>query len=249
MIIVLSPSKSIDFKENEVRKDATLPLFDVEANYLMSLLSGFRADEIAEKERISIKMALSAYEFIQMFPVESAVQKEAVFAYSGNVYSKLNSAGMDEGSLLFLQKHLRILSALYGILRPLDKIKPYRLDMNSKLVPDLYGYWKNRITDTLTGLLKTNNYLLINLASVEYFKMIDIKALPKQTRIITPVFQQEKNGKLTTNSLFAKQARGLMLRFIAENRITEPDYLQAFDSEGYFYNSCLSNEDNWYFTR
>ena len=121
--------------------------------------------------------------------------------------------------------------------------------MNSKLIPDLYGYWKNKVTSTVADLLKTNDYLLVNLASAEYFKMINLKTLPKQTRIITPVFQQEKNGKLVSNSLFAKQARGLMLRFIAENQITEPTYFQAFDSEGYFYNPRLSKENDWYFTR
>ncbi|GAB6010878.1 YaaA family protein [Viscerimonas tarda] len=247
MIIILSPSKSIDFKTNEIRKDATLPQFQQEACYLMSLLSGFRADEIAEREKTSLKIALDTYWFIQTFP--STPEKEAVFAYSGNAYSKLNGKELDEISLLFLQKHLRILSALYGILRPLDKIKPYRLDMNSKLISDLYGYWKNKVTATVAGLLKDNDGLLVNLASVEYFKMLDLKALPKQTRIITPVFQQEKNGKLVSNSLFAKQARGLMLRFIAENQITEPTYLQAFDSGGYFYNPRLSNENDWYFTR
>jgi cytoplasmic iron level regulating protein YaaA (DUF328/UPF0246 family) len=131
----------------------------------------------------------------------------------------------------------------------LDKIKPYRLDMTSKLIPDLYKYWKDKVIATIIPLLEENDYLLINLASVEYFKMIDLKALPKQTHIITPVFQQEKNGILTSNSLFAKQARGLMLRFIAENRIVNPEYLQAFDSEGYFYNPHLSNGNNWFFTR
>jgi cytoplasmic iron level regulating protein YaaA (DUF328/UPF0246 family) len=215
----------------------------------MSSLSGFRADEIAEKEKIGIKIALDTYEFIQTFQAQSIPQKEAVFAYCGNAYNKLNGKELDEKSLLFLQKHLRILSALYGILRPLDKIKPYRLDMNSKLIADLYGYWKNKVTSALVDSLEANDYLLVNLASVEYFKMIDLKALPKQTRIITPVFQQEKNGKLVSNSLYAKQARGLMVRFIAENQMTEPSYLQAFDSEGYFYNPRLSNENDWYFTR
>jgi cytoplasmic iron level regulating protein YaaA (DUF328/UPF0246 family) len=131
----------------------------------------------------------------------------------------------------------------------MDIIKPYRLDMNTRLISNLYEYWKDKLTNITAELLKINDYLLINLASVEYFKMIDLKTLPEQTRIITPVFQQEKNGKLVTNSLYAKQARGLMLRFIAENRITEPTYLQAFDSEGYFYNARLSNKNNWYFTR
>jgi cytoplasmic iron level regulating protein YaaA (DUF328/UPF0246 family) len=249
MLIILSPSKSINFKESVVSKNTTTPRFEKDAGYLISLLSGFRAAEIAEKEKISIKMALSAYEFIQTFAVQSTVQKEAVFAYSGNVYDKLNVAGLDENSLMFLQKRLCIFSALYGVLRPLDKIKPYRLDMTSKLVPDLYRYWRDKVTAVLIPLLEENDYLLINLASVEYFKMIDLKALPKPACIITPVFQQEKNGKLTTNSLFAKQARGLMLRFIAENQIVNPEYLQAFDSEGYFYNPQLSNENNWFFTR
>jgi cytoplasmic iron level regulating protein YaaA (DUF328/UPF0246 family) len=163
------------------------------------------------------------------------------------VYDKLNVNGLSDESLLFMQKHLRILSALYGILRPLDIISPYRLDMNSKLIPDLYGYWKDKLVNPALKLLEENDYLLINLASVEYYKMLDLKALPKQTRIITPIFQQEKNGKLTTNSLYAKQARGLMLRFIAENKITDPTHLQAFDAEGYCYVPQLSDEKHWYF--
>jgi cytoplasmic iron level regulating protein YaaA (DUF328/UPF0246 family) len=249
MLIILSPSKSINFKERVVSKNTTTPRFEADADYLMSLLSEFRAIEIAEKEKISLKMALSVFEFIQTFAVQSTVQKEAVFAYSGNVYNKLNVAGLDENSLMFLQKRLCILSALYGVLRPLDKIKPYRLDMTSKLIPDLYKYWRDKVTASVIPLLEENDYLLINLASVEYFKMIDLKVLPKQTRIITPVFQQEKNGKLTTSSLYAKQARGLMLRFIAENQLANPEYLQAFDSEEYFYNPHLSDENNWFFTR
>jgi cytoplasmic iron level regulating protein YaaA (DUF328/UPF0246 family) len=112
MIIFLSPSKSIDFSKNEIRQNTTIPQFEKEANYLMSLLSGFRADEIAEKEKISIRIAFSTYEYIQTYPSQFAMQKEAVFAYSGNVYDKLNAAGMDDTSLHFLQKHVSILSAL-----------------------------------------------------------------------------------------------------------------------------------------
>jgi cytoplasmic iron level regulating protein YaaA (DUF328/UPF0246 family) len=249
MLIIISPSKSINFKEVGVREGAAEPRFEHEADSLMALLAGFRADEIAEREKVSTKIALSTYEFIQTFPLEQTVQKEALFAFSGNVYDKLDAEGLDESALAFLQKHLCIFSALYGVLRPLDRIKPYRLDMASGLIPDLYNYWRDRVTAVVAQLLPENDYLLINLASAEYFKMIDIKSLPRQTRIITPVFQQEIKGKWATNSLFAKHARGLMLRFIAENKISEPDSLHAFDAEGYFYNPLLSDKDTWNYRR
>ncbi|MDR1556928.1 MAG: YaaA family protein [Tannerellaceae bacterium] len=249
MIIIISPSKSINFKTPGTRGDATVPRFEQDAAQLMSLLSVFRADEIAEKEKVSIQMALATYEYIQTFPMQAAIRKEAVYAYSGNVYDKLNVEGLNEEALQFLQGHVCIFSALYGILRPLDRIKAYRLDMGTRLVPDLYTYWKEKVTQTLIDMLEENDYLLVNLASAEYFRMIDLKSLPRQTRILTPVFQQEKNGKLTTNSLFAKQARGLMLRFIAENKLTDPSCMQAFDAAGYFFNPLLSSPDEWYFTR
>ncbi|MDR1918119.1 MAG: YaaA family protein [Tannerellaceae bacterium] len=249
MIIIISPSKSIDFKGCGASAGATAPRFEADADYLMSLLSAFRADEIAEKEKLSIRLALSAYEFNQTYPMPSTVRKEALFAYSGNVYDKLNVAELKADSLEFLQNHLCICSALYGLLRPLDTIKPYRLDMGSGLIPNLYAYWKDKVTPILSGLLEADDGLLINLASAEYFKMIDLPSLSRRTRIITPIFQQEKNGKLTTNSLYAKQARGLMLRFIAEHKLSDPSCLQAFDAEGYFFAPHLSDADNWYFTR
>jgi cytoplasmic iron level regulating protein YaaA (DUF328/UPF0246 family) len=249
MLIVISPSKSIDFRADGVREDATAPRFEQDADYLTGLLAGFRADEIARKDKLSVGMALLCYEFIQTFPLQSAPRKEAVFAYSGNVYEKLNAARLSEASLLFLQKHACIFSALYGLLRPLDVIKPYRLDMGSKLIPDLYPYWKNKVTSTLAELLEENDYLLINLASAEYFKMINPALLPAPTRIITPVFRQEKDGKLRTNSLFAKQARGLMLRYIAENELSRPEDLQTFQADGYLHNPLLSGGDTWVFTK
>jgi cytoplasmic iron level regulating protein YaaA (DUF328/UPF0246 family) len=249
MLIVISPSKSINFKSGEMRTGATTPRFEQEAGDLISRLSAFRADEIAKKEKVSLRIALSAYESIQTFPLPSTIRKEAVFAYSGNVYDKLHAKDLDETTLQFLQRHLCIFSALYGLLRPLDRIKPYRLDMGSGLIPDLYPFWKEKVTRSLVDLLKENDYLLVNLASAEYFRMIDLKALPRQTRIITPVFQQQKNGKLSTNSLFAKQARGWMLRFIAKNQLTEPYGMQAFDDAGYLFNPRLSSQNEWYFTK
>jgi cytoplasmic iron level regulating protein YaaA (DUF328/UPF0246 family) len=249
MIVVISPSKSIDFNGRAGCGGATVPRFEAEADALIERLSVFRTDEIAEKEKVSIRLALSSYEFIQTYFMASTVRKEAVFAFSGNVYDKLGVATLAAGSLAFLQDHLCIFSALYGLLRPLDRIKPYRLDMGSRLLPNLYACWKDKVTATLSGLLKADDYLLVNLASAEYFKMLDLSSLPGRTRIITPVFQQEKNGKLTTNSLYAKQARGLMLRFIAEHKLSDPASLQAFDAEGYFFMPQLSDATHWYFIR
>jgi cytoplasmic iron level regulating protein YaaA (DUF328/UPF0246 family) len=249
MIIVISPSKSIDFSAGRRHSGATAPRFAQDAASLMELLRGFGADEIARTDRLSIRMALSCREFIQTFPLPSTPEKEAIFAYSGNVYGKLNAATLSETSLEFLQRRLCILSALYGLLHPLDRIKPYRLDMASKLIPDLYGRWKDKVTATLAERLEANGYVLVNLASAEYFRMIRLSALPARTRIITPVFRQEKNGKLTTNSLFAKQARGLMVRFIAENQTVRPEDLQLFCEDGYFHNPLLSDGDTWCFTK
>jgi cytoplasmic iron level regulating protein YaaA (DUF328/UPF0246 family) len=247
MLIVISPSKSINFETPSTRKDATSPRFEREAGQLMSLLSVFRADEIAAKEKVSIRIALSAYEYIQTFA--AGIRKEAVFAYSGNVYDKLRAESLSEEALRYVQEHVCIFSALYGLLRPLDVIKPYRLDMHSGLIRDLYAFWREKVTQTLANRLEANDYLLVNLASAEYFGMIDQKLLPRQTRIITPVFQQERNGRLTVNSLFAKQARGWMLRFLAENRLSDPCDMQAFDAAGYFFDPLLSGRDEWRFTK
>ncbi len=249
MIILLSPSKSINFKTTPNRLGATVPAFEKEAGQLGALLAGYKTGQIAEMEKVSVRIALSAYEYFQTYSTGLSPRKEALFAYSGNVYDKLDAASLDEKSLQYLQDHLCIFSALYGVLRPSDLIKPYRLDMNSTLVPDLYAFWKQKVTGLISRQLKKNNHLLVNLASQEYFKLLDLKSLPSKTKIITLVFQQEKNGKLTTGSLYAKHARGLMARFIAENEITDPEHLQGFDSEGYMINYRLSGNDTWYFTR
>lgn len=249
MIIILSPSKSIDFSAQTRQVKSTEAGFLNKAAGIIQQLTGYKIEEILQKERLSPKMALSTYEYFQTFSLPQAPQKPAFFAFSGNVYDKLNVATLSDPELDFAQQHVRIFSALYGILRPMDLIKPYRLDMLSKLISGLYNTWQEDVSKEISTLLSKDDKTLINLASAEYFKILKQKQCPSGTRIITPVFQQEKNGKFVTSSLYAKQARGLMLRFIIKNAISDPEYIKAFDDEGYFFNPHLSKGHNWHFTR
>ncbi|MCD7971514.1 MAG: YaaA family protein [Candidatus Azobacteroides sp.] len=253
MLIILSPSKTIDFKQPAPQTVAignpVFPLFIKDADSLIEQLQVYTVEEIMEKEKMSLRLARSTYEYFQSFFFSNTPQKPAVFAFNGNVYNKLKAGEMNDGELAFLQEHVRIFSALYGILSPMDLIKPYRLDMNSGLLEKLYGFWRDKVTAEVIKYLSEKDGLLINLASKEYSKMINAKQLPASARVITPVFQQEKNGKYTTNSLHAKHARGLMTRFIMENEIEDIEYLKAFDSEGYFFDPYLSGKNDWYFVR
>lgn len=247
MIIVISPSKSINFHKPSPVESGNKALFEADAIYIISQLSHYKTEEIIKKEKVSAKMALAAFEYIQTFNFQSTKQKQAIFAFSGNVFNKLNASTLNVSEIKLAEKKLRIFSALYGILKPLDFIKPYRLDMGSGLLPNLYDFWKSKVTQEINKELDTDD-ILINLASIEYFKMLDINKL-RSTRIITPVFKQEIKGNLVTNSLYAKQARGLMVRFILKNNISDPEHLKAFDSENYFFNPHLSKKDEWVFTR
>lgn len=215
----------------------------------MHQLLSVSTEEIAIQERVSLKIAMSTREYIHAFDRQDNQRKPALLAFNGNVYDKLNAISFNKDEIAFAAKHLRIFSALYGILSPLDIIQPYRLDMNSQLIEGLYGFWKENVTREIAKLLKTNNNILINLASAEYFKIIDPQQLPAGCRIITPVFKQEHHGSYITKGLFAKQARGLMTRFIIENQITDPEHLQGFTEEGYYFRPELSKKNEWIFTR
>jgi cytoplasmic iron level regulating protein YaaA (DUF328/UPF0246 family) len=165
--------------------------------------------------------------------------RAALFAFTGDVYEGLDAATLKKGDIAFAQKHLRILSGLYGLLRPLDLIQPYRLEMGRALktraAKNLYEFWR----ETLTAVLnKMPGELLVNLASQEYFKAIDPRKLGKQ--IVSPVFKDEKNGKLKIISFYAKKVRGTMARYLIQNRITDADGLPGFAEDGYTYDSELS---------
>ena len=225
-----------------------------QARELINILRPYSPAQIASLMKISDPLAaLNAGRFtawMQECTTENA--KQAVLAYSGDVYQGLDASCMTARQFDWLQSHLRILSGLYGVLRPLDLIQPYRLEMGIKLQngqgKDLYAYWKARITQALAEVLaQQKERVLINLASEEYFKAVDVMQLG--VPVITPVFQDWSGGKYRIVSLFAKRARGMMTRFAAVNGITKVDQLREFDSDGYAFDDAASKEAVWVFRR
>ncbi len=204
--------------------------------------------------KVSDKLATLTFERYAVwgssYPAEEGQQ--AILAFSGEVYNGLQARSLNEEDLLFAQEHIRILSGLYGVLRPLDLILPYRLEMGTKMKNpagrNLYEFWKafipKKIADD-TGTQYTP--VLINLASNEYFKSIQPGSFPYE--IITPVFKESDGAGYRNVTIYAKKARGMMLRFIIKNRINNPEYLKAFDKEGYFLNNDLSSDNEWVFCR
>jgi hypothetical protein len=250
MIAVISPAKTLDFASIASCAISTVPVFEKQADYLAGKLAKLNPSELSALMGISPKLAqLNAGRFATW---KSASPKQALFAYNGDVYDGLDAKTFTPQEIEFTQNHLRILSGLYGFLRPLDMIKPYRIDMGTSFSTtkgeNLYKYWDNRITDQVKKSLKeSGSNVLINLASQEYFSAVDTKKL--KARIITPAFKDKSNGQYAMISFFAKRARGMMSRFIIQNAISDPDLLVGFDSGGYNFNHELSKGDNWVFTR
>ena len=178
--------------------------------------------------------------------------KQALLAFKGDIYSGIENANYDTKDFDFAQKHVRILSGLYGILRPLDLIQPYRLEMNTKLPTDkgknLYSFWGNRITDSLKALLKKEKSgVVVNLCSAEYFKVITSEAL--KARVITPAFKEFRDGSYRFITIYAKKARGYMCNYIIRNHLNRIDDLKLFNAKGYQHNKMISSKDEWVFTR
>jgi cytoplasmic iron level regulating protein YaaA (DUF328/UPF0246 family) len=249
MIIVLSPSKSMNMDPAKV-KDFTQPEFIDKSKKLVSKLRTYSTADLMDFMEISEKLAdLNRKRFRAWKPPFSTENaKQAALAFTGDVYEGLDANTLKKADLAFAQKHLCILSGLYGFLRPLDLIQPYRLEMGRPLetrgARNLYEFWRPAITEELN---QTRGDLLVNLASQEYFKAIDKKALNKQT--ISPVFKDEKNGTFKIISFYAKKARGTMARWIIEKRIKDADGLLAFAEDGYAYNTELSKPNAPVFTR
>jgi uncharacterized protein len=250
MIVIISPAKSLDFENKAPIDILTTPHFEKDADYLAGKLRKLKANEIGTLMGISPKLAqLNAERYATW---RSAPCKQAIFAYNGDVYDGLNSSSLTFEELSFAQDHLRIISGLYGLLKPFDNIKPYRIDMGTPFSTprgeNLYKFWGDRITEQVKKSLKTSgNKVLINLASQEYVAAINLKKL--NTRVITPVFKDKSSNGYAMVSFFAKKARGMMSRFIIRNSITDFENLVGFDEGGYHYNNALSKGDYWVFTR
>ena len=254
MFFVLSPAKNLNEKAPAPVKEFTQPYLLAEAEILMRQLRELAPQQIAELMHVSDKIALLNVErnaeWHTPFTPDNA--KQAVFMFNGDVYEGIAADTLKPEQIQYLQQHVRLLSGLYGVLRPLDLMQPYRLEMGTAFAntrgKNLYEFWGDLITDLLNDTLaQAGSDILINLASQEYFKSVNTQKL--KARLITPVFKDEKNGKYKIISFYAKRARGLMVRYAAEHNITDPEMLKNFDYEGYSFNAAASNESEWVFMR
>ncbi|WP_372794853.1 peroxide stress protein YaaA [Lutibacter sp.] len=252
MKIVISPAKSLDLETKPPTSQFTEGIFLDEASRLNEVLKKKSPKKLSELMNISSNLSELNWQRNQdwqlPFTLENA--KQAIFAFKGDVYIGLDAYTLSENKIAQLQNKLRILSGQYGLLKPLDLMQPYRLEMGTKLKvgknDNLYQFWDATVTNALNEELK-NDEVFINLASNEYFKVIKTKLL--KVPVITPIFKDYKDGKLKMISFFAKKARGLMVRFIIDNAIENIEDLKKFNSEGYAFDMNLSTEKELVFTR
>lgn len=253
MIITLSPAKVLDFESPVSIEKSTRPLFKSETKELSTLLKDYSAQDIAGMMKINPKQAIDVYQYFQSFDMSRTREKQAAMAYNGMVFLGLAAKSLASEDFEFAQKHLIIFSGLYGALRPLDKIKPYRLEQQIRLKnsqgDDLYAFWSEKITKYFAERLNEDDNTWINLTSNEYSKMIIRKKLPKVTRVIRPVFKELTHDGYKQIVVYAKKARGMMARFIIQNKIDDVESLKFFDSEGYAFAPQLSKKEEWVFIR
>ena len=254
MLIVLSPAKSLDYKTPAKVKASSLPEFVSESAKLIADLKKLSPQEVADLMGLSDQLAalnVGRYrDWSKKFT--DANSKAAIYAFDGDVYDGFDVKTLNPKAIDFAQDHIRILSGLYGALRPLDLMQPYRLEMGTSLKnargKDLYAFWGERVTDSLKRLLdQQKKPVLLNLASEEYFKVLQAKNLA--CPVISPVFQDGKDGKYKIISFYAKRARGLMARYVVENRITDPADLKGFNLDGYKYVASESKPEKPVFRR
>ena len=249
MKILLSPAKSLDYQTKvPVMKNSTY-IFQEEAALINSILQQKTPTDLGKLMHISHTLAELNWQRNQEW-LSTTETRQAVYACKGAAYLGLDAYSIPDDKITYLQNSLRILSGQYGVLKPLDLIKPYRLEMGTKLIigqyKNLYEFWGNKITEVLNKELGAGE-VVVNLASNEYYKVIKPKLL--QAKIITPVFKDYKNGRYKVISFYAKKARGLMTRFAVDNTIENPDLLKNFSAEDYGFDEKLSTEVEWIFTR
>lgn len=254
MLMVISPAKTLDYESPLATTRYTQPALLEKSQQLIEVARDLSPAQIASLMGISDKLAhLNADRFNSWQPEFTPDNaRQAILAFKGDVYTGLQAETFSDNDFDFAQQHLRMLSGLYGVLRPLDLMQPYRLEMGIKFASpagkDLYSFWGELLTDTLNdALAEQGDDVLINLASDEYFKAIKPKKL--QAQLIKPVFLDEKNGKYKVISFYAKKARGLMSRYIIQNQLQKPEQLKAFDVDGYAFDTASSNDSEWVFKR
>lgn len=250
MHLLLSPAKTLDMERAMEVSNYSLAPFLNEAKELIAHLKKLRATDLQNLMGVSSKIAeLNANRFEKWeLPFDLTNSKQAIFAFKGDVYTGLEAESFTETEIAYAQKNLSILSGLYGILKPLDLMQAYRLEMGTKLPnkngENLYKFWGTKIASEIN---EREQDIVVNLASNEYFKAVAKNTLT--AKVITPVFKDEKNGVLKVISFFAKKARGMMARFIIQNHLSDVNELKNFNSGGYAFSETLSTEKEWVFTR
>ena len=250
MKVLLSPAKSLDFKSQLPTEKNSFLCFEKEAEYLNSILKRKSPKDLSDLMGVSSKIADLNYERNHNWSLPFTVKnsRRAVYAFSGDVYRGLDAYAIE--NVDFMQRNVRIISGLYGLIKPLDLIQPYRLEMGTKLSFDnnknLYDYWREKITNQLNLELSQDEPVL-NLASNEYFKVIDAKVI--KTNIYSANFKQLKNGTYRNIAIFSKKARGMMTRFIVDNNISRINDLKSFNYDGYVYHKGLSTNKELVFSR
>jgi cytoplasmic iron level regulating protein YaaA (DUF328/UPF0246 family) len=254
MLLVISPAKTLDFKTPAQTKQFSQAAFLDDSVELIDQLKTLSPSDISTLMSISDKLGLlNSNRFIEWtVPFTPTNSKQALLAFKGDVYEGMSASEFSEDDLSWANEHLRILSGLYGLLKPLDLIQPYRLEMgtrfNNQRGKNLYEFWGNKITDKLNQeLAEQKSPVLINLASNEYFKSVKLGLL--KTKVITPVFKDWKNDKYKIISFYAKKARGMMSAYIIKNKIQSPSDIKLFDTAGYAFSAEQSTEDEWVFLR
>jgi cytoplasmic iron level regulating protein YaaA (DUF328/UPF0246 family) len=251
MLAVISPAKTLDYKRPYPPLGSTLPRFGENAADLAGAAAKLSSKKLGALMHISPGLAALNAERFRSFP--SLPQRPAIFAFAGDVYTGFEVHSLDEEAIRFAQDHLRILSGLYGLLRPLDAIRPYRLEMGTRWAPgrkaDLYEYWGPRIAQTLQQDLEDSaEKVIVNLASKEYWAAAQ-KHLPAGVAVIEIDFREDGPDGLRFNTFAAKRARGMMARYLCEHRLTDPQALKNFDSDGYAFDPGNSDQSRWRFRR
>jgi hypothetical protein len=252
MLVVISPAKRLDWAERDI--EASAPAFQKDAARLVRTARNLTLGNLQKLMDLSPDLARLNRDRFKVFQDEPGadVTRPAALAFAGDTYLGLEAGTLDKDEMAWAQDHLRILSGLYGLLRPLDAIQPYRLEMGSRLKTrrgkSLYQYWGDHLSKTLNAQgQQVGASVLVNCASQEYFGAVSLK--PLKLKIITPVFMEDKGGTPTIVSFFAKRARGAMARFIVQNRLEDPASLKDFDSGGYVFDAALSEPDRPVFLR
>ncbi|QEW07426.1 peroxide stress protein YaaA [Nitrincola iocasae] len=254
MLILISPAKTLDFDSKPVTEQTSVPEFTDDAKQLIAQLRDYSVQDIAQLMKLSDKLASLNVARYESWEAEHTTDnaRQAILAFKGDVYTGLDAESLSDKDFAFAQQHLRILSGLYGVLKPLDLMQPYRLEMGTRLKTNqgnnLYDFWGDRLTDHLNAeATQASDPLIINLASNEYFGAINKKRLKGQ--LVSPVFKDWKNGQYKIISFYAKKARGLMSRFLIQQQIESVEALLKFDLDGYYYSPKDSSPDSPVFLR